>query len=226
MVKMLIVEDDLALCQGILLGLQQPDTEFCQCPDLASAKQAFVQQKPDLIILDYNLPDGSGLDFCRWVRQTSAVPILFLTARDLELDIVSCLESGADDYLTKPFSLAVLRARINALIRRSQKQEPALRVQFADLDLDFANLRFLRQSQELNLSRSEQKLLYLLLKHRGRILSREFLTQGLWGDGQEYVDENALSVTVRRLRSKIEPDPSHPQYIQTVYGVGYVWEER
>ncbi len=165
------------------------------------------------------MPDGSGLDWCARIRLDSAVPVIFLTANDTEYDEVAGLEAGADDYITKPFSLAVLRARVSNVLRR---QNTSPRIQIDGFEFDFEQLLFLRDGVPVELSRNEQKVLQVLVRSRGSTVPRERLLDRVWGD-TEYVDENALSVTIRRLRSKLEDDPSAPRYIKTVYGIGYAW---
>ena len=169
-----------------------------------------------------NLPDGSGLDLCREVRRTASVPIIFLTARDAEYDEVAGLEAGADDYIVKPFSLAVLRARVDAALRRAGRPAAGSVIRFGDLQFDFDQQVFTRAGAPLTLSRTEQRLLRLLVCNAGRTLPRALLMARVW-DGGEYVDENTLSVAVRRLRQKLEADPKKPAYLRTVYGIGYVW---
>lgn len=212
--KILIVEDDKALNNGIALSLD--GNEVLQAFSVREARACW-HGGVDLILLDINLPDESGLDFCREVRVESRVPIIFLTVNDMEVDIVTGLESGADDYITKPFSLAVLRARVNAVARRLQGDDKVFRVgQFL---FDFENMKFFVGDEAVELSRTEQRLLRLLVENRGRTLRREMLLARVWPDEAEFVDENALSVTVRRLRQKL---PGLP--LKTVYGIGYAWE--
>lgn len=225
MLKILIIEDDIPLSQGITLTLKDTGREFSQCYDIASAELALKTAKYDLMILDINLPDGSGLAFCQKIRSSFPAPILFLTANDNELDMVMGLETGGDDYMTKPFSLAVLRAKVNALLRRSQNNDPH-KIIIDNFSFDFDNLVFSKNNQPLELSKTEQRLLLLLINNPGKIISRERLLERIWPDGSSYVDENALSVAIRRLRSKIEDDPSKPVYIQTVYGMGYSWVQK
>ncbi len=221
MKRILIVEDDRALGDGVRLALQHPELEAVLCRTLAEARPALERQPFDLAILDVNLPDGSGLELLRQLRQSSSLPVILLTANDMETDIVTGLESGADDYITKPFSLAVLRARVNAQLRRG---EPAAdRVDLPPFSFDFGRMEFRKDGVLIELSKTEQKLLRLLVENRGRTLTRAALVDRVWTDGAEYVDENALSVTVKRLRNKLEDIPSRPQYLKTVYGLGYTW---
>ena len=225
MQRILIVEDDETLAQGIRLALQSPEMEITLCGTLEKAAEAFHQTSFQLLILDINLPDGSGLNWLRAIRRISAVSVIVLTANDMELDIVNGLESGADDYITKPFSLAVLRARVNAQLRRSFTTPTKSGATVVDgYRFDFDRMEFYnRAGQTVELSKTEQKLLRLLVEHRGRTLSRAVLVDRIWSDGAEYVNENALSVTMKRLRDKLEETPSSPKYLKTVYGIGYTW---
>lgn len=220
MQKILLLEDDSALGNGIRLALQSQDVHITLCGSLARARQALEESGFDLLILDVNLPDGSGLELLRQVRQSGTVPVILLTANDMEMDIVTGLESGADDYITKPFSLAVLRARVNAQLRRSVR--PAC-IETDGFRFDFDRMEFHKNGQALELSKTEQKLLRLLVENRGQTLPRALLVDRIWTDGAEYVDENALSVTMKRLRGKLEDTPSSPKYLKTVYGIGYTW---
>ena len=222
MKDLLIVEDDRALGEDIRLALQAPELRLQLCHTLAEAGALAARQPFDLLILDINLPDGNGLDFLRALRQEHAVPVILLTANDLETDIVAGLELGADDYITKPFSLAVLRARVHAQLRRGTPAQ-AERVEIDRFSFDFGRMEFQRDGQPVELSKTEQKLLRLLVENRGRTLTRAQLVDRIWTDGAAYVDENALSVTVKRLRDKLEEIPSKPRYIKTVYGLGYTW---
>ncbi len=222
----LILEDDNDLAEGISLSLSSPDLEFILCDTIAQAKQTMHQCQPDLLILDISLPDGSGLDFCREIRKETGIPIALLTAKDMELDIVKGLECGADDYITKPFSLMVLRARIRALLRRSigeGKQQSVY--QDALFQFRFDTMEFYKGGKSVELSKTEQRILYLLVFHAGQILTRERLLEWVWPEGTEYVEDNALSVGIRRLRDRLEDVPSKPAFIKTVYGKGYVWEK-
>ena len=221
---MQIVEDDRALSDGIVLALKEPDLEFIQDAAVREAKESFGEKYPELIILDVNLPDGSGYDYLKWVRERSQIPVLVLTANDMEMDEVMGLTLGADDYMAKPFSLAVLRARIQALMRRGRSQSSYV-YEEDGLFFDFGSLVFTREGQPLSLSVNEQKLLRLFVENRGRVLTRNILIDRLWSDGGKYVDENALSVTVNRLRSKLEDKRDDISYIKTIYGQGYMWKK-
>jgi len=217
-----MLEDDTALCNGIELALAASDRHFVSCRDINGAKTALQNHSPDLFILDINLPDGSGLAFCTELRAAGFnAPVIMLTANDTELDMVTGLESGADDYLAKPFSLAVLRARIDALLRRGLYN--AGKIIAGEFMFDFESLRFEKNGKSIELSKTEVRLLQLLFLNKEQALTREHLLARIWPDGTEYVDENALSVAIRRLRSKLEDDPSNPKFIKTVHGIGYKW---
>lgn len=225
MKTLLIVEDDRSLNKGIALSLAQTGLQIEQAYTLAMAEQIFNTTKIDLILLDINLPDGSGLDYCEQLRRTSQVPVIFLTANDMEPDIVTGFALGGDDYITKPFSLMVLRARVMAVLKRTAPQADEV-LTFGPLSLDFGKLEFYKHKEPLAFSKTELKLLNILVSNPGNVLSREQLIDKIWSQDAEFVDENALTVAVKRLRSKIEDDPASPQYIKTVYGLGYMWTER
>lgn len=223
MKQLFLLEDDETLGRGIALALEGPDQAVFRSGTLSSARDALAHRRFDLMILDINLPDGSGLDLLRQLRaQGDTTPVILLTANDLELDEVTGLEAGADDYISKPFSLAVLRARVNARIRRAP-DAPAGPIILGPFVFDFDRMEYRRKGQPVELSRTEQKLLRVLVENRGHTVSRARLVDRVWSDGAEFVEENALSVTIKRLRGKLEEDPSRPEYLKTVYGLGYTW---
>ncbi|MBP1586002.1 MAG: response regulator transcription factor, partial [Lachnospiraceae bacterium] len=196
-----IVEDDRALSDGIEITLADEKITFKKEYLIKDAIEGFNKYGNDLslIILDINLPDGIGYDYLKTVRETSNVQVLILTANDMEMDEVKGLTMGADDFLTKPFSLAVLRARVNALIRRSrisQGNNESLVYTLDDMTFDFEKLIFKKGDEELFLSVNEQRLLKFFLDNKSRVLTRDVLMDRLWGDDGDYVDENALSVTI------------------------------
>ena len=230
--------DDVADSEKTLMGssqviademqraLQEKNRQVLCCKNIQETRQHLHQNQTDLLILDVNLPDGSGFDLLQEIRRTSDLPVILLTANDLEMDIVSGLEQGANDYITKPFSLAVLRARVNTQLRNRTAQmqkESAKNTQIWEGSIwkfDFTNMRFTVSGQEVELSKTEQKLLALLVQHAGMTVPRETLMDRIWTDGAVYVDENALSVAIKRLRDKLQAK----EQIRTVYGIGYVWE--
>ncbi len=217
MINILVIEDDIALCDGIALALGSDTNILQKAYTLKTAKDILHKNSVDLIILDINLPDGNGVEFLKEYRKTSDTKTIMLTANDLETDIVTGLESGADDYITKPFSLAVLRARVNTQLR--QKVSGSIFNQGIFL-FDFDKMEFFVEDEMVKLSKTEQKLLKHLTDNKGITLKRENLVDRIWTDGLDYVDENALSVSIKRLRSKLgDRSP-----IKTVYGIGYKWE--
>lgn len=222
--RIMILEDDEDLAEGIRLSLNSENLEFVLCRTIAEAKDMLQQKSFDLLIFDINLPDGSGLELCREIRKSSRIPIALLTAKDMELDIVKGLEYGADDYITKPFSLMVLRARVRALLRRNFGEQKS---EYRDsvFQFRFDTMKFYKEGNAIELSKTEQRILYLLVFNPGQILTRERLLEWVWPEGTEYVEDNALSVGIRRLRDKLEDMPSKPTYIKTVYGKGYMWEK-
>lgn len=219
----LILEDDKDLALGIEMALKEPEYSFYLCQKISEAREVMRSRKFDLLILDVNLPDGNGFEFCQEIRKNSKVSIMLLTARDMELDIVRGLECGADDYITKPFSTMVLRARIRALLRRTL-EESVNNYEQGPFRFYFSKMEFYKNGCVIELSKTEQRILYLLVNNPGQILTRERLMEWVWPDGTEYVEDNALSVGIRRLRDKLEEKPSKPEFIRTVYGKGYLWE--
>ena len=221
MEQILIIEDDIALNKGLCKALTTDSRQLISCTDIRSAREQILCSMPSLILLDINLPDGSGLDFLKELKKGSdSIPVILLTANDTDLDIVNGLELGADDYITKPFSLAVLRARVNTQLRKiSSATVPSSVIIIDDYSFDFSTMEFSVRDNKVELSKTEQKLLRLLIENRGTVMSRSALVDRIWTDGAEYVEENALSVTVKRLRDKLE---AH-QYIKTIYGIGYSW---
>lgn len=219
--KILIIEDDKNLNEGISMTLEGPETGTIRAETVAQAKEALKTEPPDLILLDVNLPDGNGFDFCREIRQGSDVPIIFLTANDMELDVVRGLEMGGDDYITKPFSLMILRARVNSVLRRRKgdggAEEGENRFCFDDLVLDFDQMSFTKGGKPVSLSRTEQKLLKILTVNSGQTLSKETLLTRVWET--EFVDDHALPVTIKRLRDKLGT-----HRIKSIYGIGYTWK--
>ncbi len=175
---------------------------------------------PSLILLDINLPDGNGLDLVKEIREKNLpYPIILLSANDTDADVVKGLDLGADDYVTKPFSLSVLRARVNTQLRKKESASGEDVVTIGGYSFDFERMIFTADGEEVSLSKTEQRLLKLLVSHQGVTVSRDDLIDRLWTDGAEYVDENALSVAIKRLRDKL----GAKDYIKTVYGLGYMW---
>ncbi|MBD5474705.1 MAG: response regulator transcription factor [Lachnospiraceae bacterium] len=226
--RILIIEDDVTLAGGLCRALQNEGTETLYCTTLREAgrlleEQQTVGKQYSLVILDVNLPDGSGFDFLQEIKKEYDICVIMLTANDMETDIVAGLELGADDYITKPFSLAVLRARVETQLRRVQADRISRNAEqvvvIDDYCFNFTQMLFMCREERIELSKTEQKLLYLLVENQGITLTREQLLDRIWSE-TEFVDENALSVTVKRLRDKLGAQ----ERIKTVYGIGYRWE--
>lgn len=222
--KILIVEDDRGLNRGIALALKEETVEFLSALTLAQAQEIWKNNAVDMVLLDVNLPDGSGYELLKEIRRASQIPVLMLTANDLEIDEVTGFRLGADDYITKPFSLMVLRARVERMRFRIRQTE-SYGYEDERFRFFYDEMRYLADGQEIVLSKTEQKLLKLFTEHIGQTLTREQLIDTLWTGDRKYVDENALSVTVNRLRRKLE-GKGRECPVQTVYGLGYVWEKR
>ena len=215
--RIVIVEDDRALCQGIARALQTPERQMVCCFDLTEAAAALEKGRTDLVILDINLPDGNGVAFLRHFRKTAQTPVILLTANDLEADEIEGLTAGADDYVTKPFHLSVLRARVAVQLRKTAETDC---YEDGECRFDFARQQFQVAQEQIALSKTEQRLLRILLENRGMTVQREKLLSYVWPDGTEFVEENALSVAVARLRGKLKGHGT----IRTIYGIGYCWE--
>ena len=212
----LIVEDDTALREGLITALQSDSLTVHAAADLAEAHRILRERTFDLLLLDVNLPDGSGIELCREVTAVQDVPVIFLTVRDAEIDEVTAFRAGACDYIKKPFSLTILQERIAAALR---KRSPNHIYEDACFRFDFTELIFSADGKRIDLSATEQKLLAAFCNHKGQILERQTLVEKIWACDSDYIDENALSVTVKRLRDKLGAD-----CIGTVYGMGYVWK--
>ncbi len=224
MKRLFLLEDDLSLISGLSFALQKQGYEIETARTTLEADELWKNGKYDLAILDVSLPDGSGFDFCRKIRQTSKIPIMFLTAADEETDIIMGLDIGGDDYMTKPFKLAVFLSRLNALLRRSENfNTPATELNSNDISVRLLKGEVYKAGKLLDLTASEYKLLCLFMENPDRILSPEQILGKLWDCSESYVDNNSLTVYIRRLRTKIEDNPGEPKRIVTVRGMGYKW---
>ena len=218
------VEDDLSLISGLSFAIKKQGYEIDVARTSLEAETLWTNEKYDLVILDVSLPDGSGYDLCRKIRKTSKVPIMFLTAADEETDIIMGLDMGGDDYITKPFKLAVFLSRINALLRRSDNFNQA------DTELNSNGIKVhllkgeaYKKGEQLDLTASEYKLLCLFMENPDIVLSSEQILSKLWDCDENYINNNTLTVYIRRLRTKIEDNPGNPQKIMTVRRMGYKW---
>lgn len=223
MERLLIIEDDKYLSKGICDVVEKKGYEAVCVATLKEAEQISLEHV-NLILLDCNLPDGDGLVFCKKLRKKSDVPVIFLTARDTEGEMVEGFLAGADDYVAKPFSIEVLLQRIEAVLRRSGKRQQDC-FTYKELQVDFANCSVKRKDEIIKLSVTEYKLLELLIKNRGQVLTRQTLLEKIWDCDAKFVDDNTLNVHIRRLRQKLEPDSANPIYVLTVFGIGYTFGE-
>ena len=220
----LLVEDDATLRHTLALNLRAEGHRVLEAEDGENGLAAARSETPDLVVLDVMLPRLDGLTVCRLLRRESAVPIILLTARGAEADKIIGLETGADDYIVKPFSLGEFLARVRAALRRGAAAPPADVLTSGDLRLDLAARRVARAGRAIALAPREFDLLALLMRHRGAVMSRDLLLARVWGD--DFVgDARTVDVHIRWLRQKLEQDPSQPVLIQTVRGVGYRFED-
>lgn len=222
--KILMIEDDLSLINGLSFAVKKHGYELDIVRTCLEADAIWSDGKYDLVILDVSLPDGSGFDICKKIRDTSKVPIIFLTAADEETDIIMGLDIGGDDYITKPFKLAVLMSRINALLRRSNNFSQAdTELNSNGIKVQLLKGRVYKNGKQIDLTASEHKLLCLFMQNPDIVLSSEQILSKLWDCSENYVDNNTLTVYIRRLRTKIEDDPSKPKMVLTVRRMGYKW---
>ncbi len=220
--KILIIEDDEDLREGLAFSLQMDGYEIWCAGTKREGLERIRGESFDLVLLDCNLPDGSGFDLCTQIGAGETIPVFMLTARNTEMDEVKALELGVADFMSKPFSLAVLKARIRKILNSSA---PDMRLVSGGITVDRDGCRVYRKDEEVMLSRVEYQLLLYLMENRNRVLSKEQILEHVWDSQGKFVDENTLSVNIRRLRAKIEEDPGHPARIRTVHGIGYVWKE-
>ncbi|ABS41182.1 response regulator transcription factor [Clostridium botulinum] len=225
MKSILLVEDNMSLNRGIQFSLMKERYNVIATDSIKESQQKLNKEKVDLIILDINLPDGNGFDYCLDIRKTSNIPIIFLTALDSEIDVVNGLDMGADDYITKPFRLRELISRVNAIIRRTSNDCDFNIIQSKDIVFYINEMKIEKHGKEIFLSKTELKLLQYFMKNYQKILSKEQIIENLWNIDGEFINENTVAVNVRRIREKIEEVPSKPEYIQTIRGIGYVWKE-
>ena len=224
MSNILLLEDDLSLINGLSCAFKKQGFELVVARSLKEADSLWVDGKYDLLVLDVSLPDGTGFEFCKKVRQVSKVPIIFLTAADEEMNIIMGLDIGGDDYITKPFKLGVLVSRVNALLRRAKDFSSA------DTQLESNGMKVLllqgqafKNGKLLDLTAAEYKLLCLFMRNPNMVLTKEQILDKLWDCDGNYIDSSTLTVYMRRLRIKIEDNPSEPQMLLTVRGMGYKW---
>lgn len=225
MKRIFFVEDDLSLINGLSFAIQKQGYEIDIARTRLEAEQLWLNGRYDLVILDVSLPDGSGFELCKKIRQSSKVPVMFLTAADEETDIIMGLDIGADDYITKPFKLAVFLSRIHALLRRSDNfSQPDTKLESSGITVLLLKGKAYKDGKALDLTSSEYKLLCLFMENPDVVLSSEQILGSLWDCNGNYIDNKALTVYIRRLRMKIEDNPGKPRRIVTVRGMGYQWK--
>lgn len=224
MKRIFFVEDDLSLINGMTYALGKEGYEVENARTAAEAEAMWAVGEYDLVILDVALPDGTGFALCEKMRQTSKVPIMFLTAADEETDMIMGLDIGADDYITKPFKLAVFLSRIHALLRRSENFMQATETMSANgITLDMRSGEARKDGKKLELTSGEYRLLRMFMENPDRVLSAEQILASLWDCDENFIESKTLAVYIRRLRMKIEDDPGAPEKIVTVRGMGYKW---
>lgn len=220
--KILIIEDDTDLREGLHFSFEGDGYEVYDCESKREGLREIRDGSYDMVLLDCNLPDGTGFELCKEVRQFSDIPIIMLTARDTEMDEIKALELGVNDYLSKPFSLGVLKARMKRILS-SRTEIEVLRL--GDISIDKNSCKVYKCENEIVLSKQEYRLLLYLIENKNHVLSKEQILSYIWDSDGKYVDNNTVSVNISRLRTKIENALSGPAHIRTVHGVGYIWKE-
>lgn len=226
MSTILMVEDDFSLGMGIKFALEKENYRVIHAKSKKEAEAEILKNSFDLALLDITLPDGNGYELFTNIQKVQDIPVIFLTALDEEVNIVTGLDMGADDYITKPFKLRELISRINAVLRRTSVREKKNTLTSGDLVLYPDKMKIYKNAIEIDVTKTEYKVLNYFMKNGQQILSKEQLLEHLWDIEGNYIDQNTLAVYMRRIREKIEDNPSRPDYIQTVRGVGYIWNKK
>lgn len=221
MANIFLLEDDKILSKGISIALEKDGHHVTMAYGYVEALQKYTLKKYDLFLLDINLPDGNGMNFCQKIRQTSQLPVLFLTANDTEEDMLKGYDAGCDDYISKPFSIDVLRRKVSAILKRTITE--TVRIQYKDLEVDMEKCLVLLNGEEVHLSATEYKLLCYLIQHKGTVVTKAMLLENLWDKDGNFIDDNTLRVNIKRLRQKLKDD--NQEYIVTVFGIGYTFGE-
>ena len=222
--KICCVGDDNAILTALQYTLSQEGYQVMTAMTKAQGLELIEQENFDLVLLDVTLPDGSGYEICKRMREDSrlkGIPVIFLTACDDEVNIVMGLDLGADDYITKPFRVRELISRMNSVLRRSGKKQAETTINYQNLSINTIAARVFKNNQEIFLTGMEYRLLLILATHRNQVMTRDQLFEAIWDLGGEYVNDNTLTVYIKRLREKLEEDPTHPQLIRTIRGLGY-----
>ena len=220
--KLLFVEDDKTIAIGLEYSLKQEGFDVYWCADISSAKEIFALQEFDLLLLDLSLPDGSGYELCKLAKEKSDTPVIFLTSYDDEVNVVMGLDMGADDYITKPFRIRELVSRIKSVLRRYKKAGAAESIlELEDIKIDTRQARVFKKDKEINLTALEYKLFLTLIYNQGQVLTRNQLLEGIWDIAGDFVNDNTLTVYIKRLREKLEDNIQEPVIIKTIRGLGY-----
>lgn len=221
MANIFLLEDDKILSKGILIALQKDGHMVTAAYGFMEAIQQYQKQKYDLFLLDINLPDGNGINFCKRIRETSEIPVLFLTANDTEEDMLEGFGVGCDDYIPKPFSIEVLRKKVQVILKRTIGDH--VRIRYKNLEVDTDKCLVLLKGEEVHLTSTEYKLLSYLMQNRGKVVTRGMILENLWDIDGNFVDDNTVRVNIKRLRQKLNDETQ--EYIVTVFGMGYTFGE-
>lgn len=222
--KIFLLEDDNAIAMGLSYSLNNEGYEVTLAQSVKEAYEIISKEQFSLYILDLTLPDGSGYDVCKKIKEKGDLPVIFLTAFDDEVNVVMGFDLGADDYITKPFRVKELLMRIKSVLRRYNKESLDSTVKIKNLTINTNEAKVYKNGKEIILTAMEYRLLLILLNNRGKVLSRNQLLEGLWDIDGDFVEDNTLTVYIKRLRDKIEEEPTKPEFIKTVRGLGYVIE--
>lgn len=223
--KLFVLEDDAAIGMGLSYSLKNEGYDVTVAKNVKSAYEILNKETFSLYILDLTLPDGSGYDVCREIKKSGDFPVIFLTAYDDEVNVVMGLELGADDYISKPFRVKELLARIKSVLRRYSKDSPDGIVSVGSIKVNTNEAKIYKNGAEIILTAMEYKLLLIFINNRGKVLSRQRLLEDIWDVAGDFVNDNTLTVYIKRLRDKIEEDPAKPQIIKTVHGLGYIIDD-
>lgn len=223
--KLFILEDDAAIAMGLSYSLKNEGYDVTVAKSVKSAYEILNKEAFSLYILDLTLPDGSGYDVCREIKKQGDLPVIFLTAYDDEVNVVMGLDLGADDYISKPFRIKELLARIKSVLRRYSKDSPDGIVSAGSIKVNTNEAKIYKNGTEVILTAMEYRLLLIFINNRGKVLSRQSLLEDIWDVGGDFVNDNTLTVYIKRLRDKIEEDPAKPQIIKTVRGLGYILDD-
>lgn len=218
---LLLVEDDKTILDGLKFCLTKENFNIKTAPNGREALKELDNNKIDLLILDINLPDINGIELYKKIKNDKDIPTIFLTANDLETTVVEALDTGADDYITKPFKTRELISRINSVLRRVYKKESSNKLEIKNIKINLNEATVYKDNEKIFLTALEYKILLILFMHPGRVFTRESILAEIWDTEEEYVNDNTLTVYIKRIREKLEDDPTNPKIIMTVRGLGY-----